>query len=551
MLLTLPLSAAETGPSPAAGPLMPPDATLDEAIAYLLDHADDDGCIGGARLTAWSVLALVAAGHDPHAPTEKGPSLVDGLKTCEPGRVVTDREPLTSLQRHVLAIVAAGEDPTDFNGRDWVREIRDHANGSLGFMDPNNPNSHNNDMFGILALAVAGTPNDDGVIQAAADKLLANQNNDGGWGFTADGDSDTDMTGAALQALVRAGRLTATDPAAQQALDFLIQRSLDTQSSDHAGCLSTSANMTGADLDSTSWGLLGLLAIHQDPRDTPWDNTPWDIGGGPWQCLKAMQEEDGGFPTAPGASTSPWPTTYAILALTGAPFGTLDDDAGRPEAEITISATPRAAQLLQLQAQGVAFASWQQENGTIHTGTTIEWTPRSTGLHNFTLLLIDEHGLSATQRYPVLVEADESAGTDKNDTQEKPPQDETLRTPLSLELAVNETTTTDTIVTLHLATAGANATAYRVDWGDGVLTDWENMDRLQHEYTKPGTYTISAWAKDGDENTHGPVQTTIEVDKARETDTDNLQEAPLGPVAVTAAFLLLVTLSTLRRRTSK
>lgn len=548
-LLLLPLAVVSTPDSaPAPGPLMPGHPALDDAVAFLLDHVDEDGCLGGARLTAWSVLALVATDHDPHAPTVNGASLVDGLKACEPGRVITNGEALTSLQRHVLAIVAASEDPTDFNGRNWIQEIRRHANASFGFMDPNNPNSHNNDMFGILALAAAGTPSDDGVIQAAADKLLSNQNNDGGWGFTPSGSSDTDMTGAALQALVIAERLDPGDEAAKNALAFLTQRAQDTDESDHPGCLSTGANMTNPDMDSTSWGLLGLLALQQDPRDNPWNQ-----GGGPWQCLMDNQREDGGFPSAPSASTSPWPTTYVILALAGAPFGTLHDDAPRPQADITANTTPRVGEPLELHAEGVAFASWQQENGTIHSGTTIQWTPPSSGVHNFTLLLVDAHGRAATAPYPVLVEAE---------TQEPPPTDEPTEpgsetpqndpepVPMDIDLAVNDTATTGETVTLQISTQ-PTAMTYRVDWGDGTLTDWASEDHLQHEYNEPGTYTISAWAQDENGDTHGPRQATIHVQATPESQEPQLVESPIGPLVPIVAFAVASALTIAHRKTRK
>ena len=111
------------------------------------------------------------------------------------------------IERTVLLVRAAGLDPRDFAGRDLIAEIerRRRADGSIsGFVSYT--------AFGILALRSAGEP------AGGADPLAhASQNDDGGFGVARSSASDSDMTGAVLQALSVVGR--AKSGAAQRAVN--------------------------------------------------------------------------------------------------------------------------------------------------------------------------------------------------------------------------------------------------------------------------------------------------------------------------------------------
>jgi hypothetical protein len=541
VMLLLLLPAHITTAEPTQGPLSPASSPIQQATTFLLDHVDAQGCIGGARVTAWSTMALVAAGHGPHSPAPSGATLVDGLKACEPGRVLQGEE-LTAIQRHLLAIIAAGEDPTDFNGRNWVQEVRSRAT-SQGFFDPNNPNSLNNDIFGILALIAAGASPQESAIVNASDRIMANQNNDGGWGHSTSlmgGTSDTDMTAAALLALQRAKRIHAEHPTATNALSYLQERARDTDETDRPGCFSTRHDLSNPDLDSTAWAILGLLALHQDPRAAPWTQPQ-----NPWACLLSLQHENGGFPPAPGAHPSPWPTAYAMLALTGSPFATIHPDMQRPTAHISTSADPTTSTTVQLTAENVSFASWLHEDGELTSGTIIQWTPQRAGQHNFTILLLDENGLAATQNHPLMVLEPPAEGAD--DTESSP-----LGPDIYLRFDVPPSWPAHQPLLLRLE-GSHNETEHRIDWGDGNTTQWLPLKTHQHTYTQPGTYTISAWAKTPDSRLHGPIQQTLIVqpsDPETEAGDEASTQAPTGPAELPGtiwplfAFMLLILLMT-------
>lgn len=527
-------------PAQGDGPLVPPVEAIDSAVTFILEHMDAQGCISGsAGTTAWAAMAIVAAGHDPHGPGPHGASLVDGLKACEPGRMVFGEE-LTAIQRHLLAVVAVGGDPTSFNERDWEQEVRNAAT-TQGFFDPLNPNSLNNDMFGILSLMAAGATPTDSAVKNAADRLVDHQNRDGGWGHSTSlvgNTSDTDMTAAALQALLRAQRIDAEDAVARDALTYLESRIRDTDGSDYPGCFSPRDDIPNPDTDSTAWGVLSLLAVHQDPRAEP-----WGTHGGPWGCLKGLQKENGGFPAAPGASAAPWPTTYAVIALTGSPFSTIKPDMERPEATITTSGTHHVHEEVTLRAQEVAFAGWLHENGTHWQGTTVTWTPHKEGVHRFSLLLLDENGLAASLDHPVLVLPEPSPDDPpihENDTH----PEETELFPWDITLQAPDTAIVGQEIQIHVSYhPQERGQAIRIDWGDGSLSQWIEQDTAAHAYAQAGDYTITAWARTVDGVLSQPIQAKIQVHEA-EGPTGGapptlLEELP-GPVLIPLLVITLI-----------
>jgi hypothetical protein len=80
-------------------------------------------------------------------------------------------------------------------------------------------------VFRVGALKLAGA--DDKDVKAAADELLKAQRDDGGWGQTADMDSDAYATGTALVMLNEAGGLAVADGAYRRGAAFLLKQQRD------------------------------------------------------------------------------------------------------------------------------------------------------------------------------------------------------------------------------------------------------------------------------------------------------------------------------------
>lgn len=496
LLAILAVASASAGDTPG-GPEVPPSQALDEAADWWLTDEDGDCVRGSPAQTDWAAIALAGAGEDPH---EGSPSLVDQLERCG---FSTD-DATDDLARHVLAIAAVGEDPRDFDGEDWVEELRSRWAGTQ-FLTGTRTDLVNDDVFAILALRAAGVGPADEHVQAAADFVLDSQNDDGGFAYSTGRDaSSTDLTGAALEAL-SAARVLEDDPDAREdAVDYLAQRAKQA-----AGCFEQAAGDGDPDVSSTGWTLLGLLATHHDPRSIRWAD-----GASPWDCLRAAQTAEGGFRPAPEEGSAGWRSTRdAVLGLAGIPRGRLNATHERPTATLEADPSPQVGQTSQLEAHGAAFAGWQAPDGRILDGAPASWTPEEAGSTSFDVLVFDAGGTVDVDAATFDVDPapdDEDAGAggggdgdDEGDeaASEAPTvrvDDRTAERGVVLELPVNATGEAAPVVELA------------VDWGDGNQSAWTPEPTFTHTYERLGEHTLTAKARDADGRT-GTRQATVEV----------------------------------------
>src|SRR4051794_11187531 len=161
------------------------------AAAYLKRAENRDGGFGAAPgqrssqlYTGWAALGLASAG-------KRAP--VTGYLRRNVGGLTEIGE----VERTVLVLSALGRSPRSFGGRDLIGSILRHRrrDGSIsGFVSYT--------AFGVLALRGAGVHLPAGMLPY----LARAQNHDGGFGISPDVPSDSDMTGAVLQALAAGGR---------------------------------------------------------------------------------------------------------------------------------------------------------------------------------------------------------------------------------------------------------------------------------------------------------------------------------------------------------
>src|SRR3989338_3778705 len=91
------------------------------------------------------------------------------------------------LSKCILASTAIGKQPKEVFGTDHVATLQIAFDGrQFGIMT-----ALNDDAWAILALRSAGVSMNDATIAASASFLLQRQNADGGWGYAAPGESDT------------------------------------------------------------------------------------------------------------------------------------------------------------------------------------------------------------------------------------------------------------------------------------------------------------------------------------------------------------------------
>ena len=249
-------------------------AGVPEAVTYLQSQVDDP----------WITMALVASGQT---------NVSSGHLASVSGNLATD------YSKAILALTALGEDPTTFGNIDYVAKLKNYYDGTqIG-----DANLLNDDMWAILALSSVGEV-DSTEVSAAKNILLANQNTDGGWGYSVGGGSDTNDTAAAIMALIEAG-VSSGDAVIVDALSYL----QSAQNSDGG-----IGYQTGNDSDSgsDSWTISALIKAGVNPSSwTQGSNTPITH-------LESLQDTDGGYWWVT-EGTSEWNnkamTAYAVIAL--------------------------------------------------------------------------------------------------------------------------------------------------------------------------------------------------------------------------------------------
>lgn len=278
-------------------PLQSSDTQVADALYYLrwAQSQHSNGSIGGFEIDAWVVMAIAAAGQDPGTWTAGGSSIVDYLRD---NSGILNANAAADWERSILAIVAAGENPRDFGGVNYVETLLAFYNsGQIG-----DDSLLNDDFWGILALSAIGEGLN--VIEASKNFIIANQNSDGGWNWAVGGSSDADNTAAAISALIAAGE-SASSPAVIDALAYL-----KTQQQNNGGFISEGVTNSGV----ASWVINAIKDAGQSPVESAWQKT----GNNPIEYLLSLQDTDGFFNYRTGVESQPeWMTAYALIALMG------------------------------------------------------------------------------------------------------------------------------------------------------------------------------------------------------------------------------------------
>ena len=293
-------------------------ARLDSTIRYLQEVQNPDGGFGGDRgrestqgISAWVALALAAGGINPRCQarpsgTDAYSFLIGHFQRGLEEEISWPTIPTTALERELMVVNAAGADPHAFAGHDLVAEIlaRARDDGSLPYV-PGGRGEINDAIFAIVSLAPVREPEAQAAIQAAADWLIGEQNDDGGWAWSVKGhESEADLTGAAIQALRAAGR--SNTAAEQSGLEYLhaIQ--------DPDGGFPEFAGEPESNVASTAWAVQGIWASGQNPET-------WLEGGRePLGFMASLQQADGRLRwKASQDLNGVWMTAYAAPAFAG------------------------------------------------------------------------------------------------------------------------------------------------------------------------------------------------------------------------------------------
>jgi hypothetical protein len=265
--------------------------------------------------SAWVALALAAAGVNPQDQTKPDGIDVHSYLVSHYREQVQESEcaPLlctTTLERELMVVNASGTSPHDFGGVDLAAELVARAGKDGSF--PHEPGGRpgvNDTIFAIFALAPIAEPAAQGPIQPAADWVEGAQHDDGGWHWdVTNPQAEVDMTGAAIQALVAAGR--GGNQAVLDGLAFLRRA----QNPD--GGFPFIPGGSESNVASTAWAAQAIWAAGENPED-------WRTGSGgeteePLDYMESLQEPDGHIRWKHSADTfGIWMTAYVAPALAG------------------------------------------------------------------------------------------------------------------------------------------------------------------------------------------------------------------------------------------
>ncbi len=281
-------------------PLNITDERIQKALDYLKGLQKEDGGFGNPgdnssiSATSWAIMALVAAGEDPHEVVGNNKSPIDYLR--ENLKDELPKMGTADFARTILALVYAGENPRSFAGVDLVAKLKSEIkeDGQIG-------DYIYTTIWGIIALISVGED-----VNKSVEWLKSQQNEDGGFAWAVGELSDYDDTAAAIQALIAAGVPRDSD-VIQKALDYLKTGQNDDGGMRYFGTSSSNAA-------SDSWTIQALVAAGINPVDWKRNNTSVV------DHLLSLQEEDGHFKYTNFITDNPgYMTVCAIMALLGKP----------------------------------------------------------------------------------------------------------------------------------------------------------------------------------------------------------------------------------------
>lgn len=297
LMLSIPTSASITNHQHY--PLNQNDVEIQNALDYLHTLQNNDGGFSNpdeksaVSNTQWVIMAIVAAGEDPHEWKDNSHSPIDYLRGN-----ANNLTGSTDYERMILALVAAEENPRDFAGKDFVAELKkEYLKDNGQFSDFTYTT-----IWGILALSSVGED-----VSTSVKWLKSQQNDDGGFAWVPGEKSDYDDTAAAIEALIAAGE-NPDSTVIKDALEYL-KTGLNTDGG--FKFFGTSPSNAASD----AWVVQAIVACGQDPLEwTENNNNPIDH-------LLSLQQSDGSFNYTSYIKSNPgYMTVCAIMALLGSPY---------------------------------------------------------------------------------------------------------------------------------------------------------------------------------------------------------------------------------------
>ncbi len=153
-----------------------------DGVAYVKKQINAKGIVNDSQaITEWSAMALAVAGQ-PNA------ALTAAVKKYEPKA----SDGTTEIARHILALEAIGENSKNSGKINFVKRLTTTKSGN----QYGSATYCNDDIFAGLALLAADVKKTSDDMKDAVNGSIACQNQDGGFSYAVDGESDVDTTAA-------------------------------------------------------------------------------------------------------------------------------------------------------------------------------------------------------------------------------------------------------------------------------------------------------------------------------------------------------------------
>lgn len=225
--------------------------TLDQAIANTINYYRNSN----KELDSWwQIVALTGVGEDVRVAPYTIPDWDENTVTAD--TYAGDDAGV------IIGLIAKGEDPKSFHGKNFAEILaKKQKNSSESF------NGANFNMWAITALEISNQEYDK---EFALKTLLEYQMDDGGYGFSKDFGSSTDMTGVALVSLsmLQKDEAFKSDPRITESINKALNYLEASKLAD--GTFIGYGSTDVSDANSTAMAITGLLSVGEDLTSERW-----------------------------------------------------------------------------------------------------------------------------------------------------------------------------------------------------------------------------------------------------------------------------------------
>ncbi len=307
---------------------------LGRALLFLEKIQKSDGSFGGDLYTDWAAVAVSA--------TDSGRLMQDRIRSYFKTHSALQPS-VTDNERRALALLALGENPYSFEGKNYIQPILDSFDG-VQFGDAL---LVNDDIFALIPLLSAGYTEKDVLIEKDIAFVVSKQRTDGSW------EGSVDLTAAAVQALVPFKHREDVSFSLKKAADYL----------EHA----QQSNGGFRSVYTTSWAGGAMHAL----------GASWVKDGKSISDYFARQQAADGavLPDTDTKENRVWATSYAIPAVIGKSWSAILHAVPKPVVAPTIVADAETVAIQDTpQTTPVAAAPKNQKTASVAAKAEISET---------------------------------------------------------------------------------------------------------------------------------------------------------------------------------